>query len=571
MFRRTRSWLRPILQPNRQLFREVLAMSLFVNLLALSVPLFVLQVYDRVVFHAGLGTLQALVLGMGIVLLFDFVLRQARGRLLQKMALRIDVEVGRKLFDKLAALPLRALESRPTSYWQTLFRDVETVRNTLSGASTLLLADLPFIVLFLGLIFVIATPVIWVLFVMLGLFVFVAWRSAASVGGATIEEKRFSLGRDALIGEMMAGRTTIKALALDDSLRPTWEARHASTIEASMTRGQRADSYVNLGSTLGMLTTIALTTVGAVAILNQEMTIGALVAANILAGRFVSPLLQLVSTWRTYAGFRDAAQRLGEVFELAEDRTVVSLGRPRPNGSLALEEASFAYGDASTPIVAKLSMRLGPGGVHAIVGENGSGKTTLLKLMQGLYAPTRGRVLLDGSDIAQFTRAQLARWIGYVPEECFLFAGTIRDNITIGEPDADDARILDAAERAGVHKFAVDLPDGYDTEIGEGGALLSRGQRQRVAIARALLRDPPVLLLDEPSGNLDRQAEAALREQITGLARDHTIVMVTHSPVLLSACDSVMALQDGKIRLAGRSDEVLPKLFGDVFRPRVAE
>ena len=186
MFRRTRSWLRPILQPNRQLFREVLAMSLFVNLLALSVPLFVLQVYDRVVFHAGLGTLQALVLGMGIVLLFDFVLRQARGRLLQKMALRIDVEVGRKLFDKLAALPLRALESRPTSYWQTLFRDVETVRNTLSGASTLLLADLPFIVLFLGLIFVIATPVIWVLFAMLALFVFVAWRSAASVGGATV-------------------------------------------------------------------------------------------------------------------------------------------------------------------------------------------------------------------------------------------------------------------------------------------------------------------------------------------------------------------------------------------------
>ncbi len=559
---RKRSWLQPVLRPVRVILVEVLALSFFVNLLALAVPLFVLQVYDRVVFHGGLSTLQALAVGMMIALGFDFVLRQARSRVLQKSALRIDLQLSEQLYDKLNALPLRTLESRPAPFWQALFRDVETVRNTFSGASAMLLADLPFMVLFFGLVAIIAAPVAWVLLAMLGVFLVLAGLSSITVGRAAAAERQVALQRDNLIGELMAGRLTIKALDLGGAVRPAWQQRRNQTIAAALSRGQRSDSYTNLGAVLGMMTTVAVTGVGALAILDQQMTIGALVAANILGGRFIAPLVQLVGTWRNFAGFKTAANRLGALFDAAEDRIETAIDMPRPNGLIFLEDVSFRYADDTPPVLSDLTMRVGPCGMHGIVGRNGSGKTTLLKLMQGLYAPSQGRVLIDLADIGQFSRSQIANWIGYVPQECFLFAGSIRDNIAVGEPSAGDAEILAAAKSAGVYRYVVDLPDGFATDVGEAGSRLSGGQRQRIAVARALLKDPAILLLDEPTGNLDKQAEQALRDELVNLALDRTIVVVTHSSTLLSACDSVMVLQGGRIAMAGASGEILPKLFG---------
>lgn len=565
---RPHKWLRPVLKPLRPAFREVLAMSLFVNLLALATPVFVLQVYDRVVFFAGLTTLQGLVIGMAIALLFDFVLRQARSRMLQRVALRIDVEVGRKLFDKLFALPLRELESKPSAYWQALFRDIEVVRNVFSGASAVLLTDLPFAVLFVSFIFVIALPIAWLLIIVLPLFLLLAWRSAAVLGAASAEERSAGFARDALVAEMIAGRATAKALALGDSLRPAWEERHAETIERALTRGGRADSYVNLGTMLTVFTTVLLTSVGALAIIDQRLSIGALIATNMLAGRIISPFQQLVSMWRNYATARQAIARLGDVFAADEDRRDSEIELDRPQGDLRLENVSFRYAEDAAPVIEGVKLHIKPGGLHAVVGPNGSGKTTLLKLISGLYPPTTGRALLDGADIAQFTRKELARWIGYAPQEAFLFAGSIRDNIAKGRPEATDREIMAAAEAAGLHQPVIDLPDGYATEIGEAGMRLSGGLRQRIVIARALIGRPPILLLDEPSANLDRQAEEALAKTLSTLARDHTIIVVSHSPVLLSACDNVLALDRGKVVMAGPADEVLLRLFpGRVLKP----
>ena len=557
----SKAWLKPIMAQVRQHFREVLLVSLFVNLLVLSVPLFVLSVYDRVVFHGGLTTLHALLMGMVVALAFDYVLRQARSRVLQRVATRIDIDIGRALFRKIASLPLQALENRPAAFWHTLFRDIEVVRNTLSGATAVLLCDLPYILLFFGLIVIIAAPVAWVLLCALALLVVIAVVSAVVVGRASEAERGAVVQRDALVNEMIAGRTTTKALALAPAIGEVWEDRHADAIEASLRRGRRADAFLNLGNTMLMLTTVGLTTVGALAILDQQMTIGALVAANILGARFISPLVQLVNHWRTFAGYRGAMARLSAAFAAAEDRTEAAIDLPRPKGRIAAEGLVFRYSEEGAPVIDGLNFRLGPGGLHAILGRNGSGKTTLLKLLQGLYAPSEGRVLLDDSDLGQYARGQLAEWIGYVPQECFLFAGTIRDNIAKTAPAASDEEVLRAAEQAGVHRYVVDLPDGYATEIGEAGARLSGGQRQRIAIARALLRNPPLLLLDEPSANLDRQAEADLRDRLLELSRERTIIVVTHSQQLLAASTSVMALQAGKIALAGRSDEVLPQLM----------
>ena len=557
-----RSWLKPFLSPFKSVFREVVAMSFFVNLLALAAPIFTLQVYNRVVASAGISTLQGLIIGMILVLIFDYVLRQSRARILQTVALRVDVLLGRRLFRKLMRLPLQTLESKPSTYWSSLFRDVDVVRNTLSGSSALLLADLPFALLFLVLIFVIAAPVAWVLLVMLPVFMFVAWRSSNVMAEASGEERQSSQTRDSLIGEMIAGRTTIKALALDRSMEPVWEVKHAENIENSITRGSKTDGYANLGATLSLVTSLMLTTVGALAIIDQNLTIGALIATNMLSGRIMGPLNQLVGMWRTYSSFLQATERLGLVFTSNAERDESEVRLEKPEGRITIEDVVFAYSENLAPVVTNVSLEMEIGGIHALVGRNGSGKTTLLKIIQGLYQPQKGRVLMDGADIAQFTRSELADWLGYVPQESVLFAGTVRDNIVSRVPNADDDAIIKAATEAGVHHFIIDLPDGYATEIGEAGSRLSGGQRQRIAIARALVGDPPVVLLDEPSSSLDRHAEYELKDTLTKIAKTRTVIIVSHSPALLSACDFLYALDHGKLALAGPAREVLPRLFG---------
>ena len=537
-------------------------MSAFVNLMALATPVFTMQVYDRVVGTGGLSTLWGLVIGMTLVVLFDLSLKQARSRIMQTVALRVDVIVGRYLFDKLMSLPLDVLEAKPASYWQALFRDVDTIRNTLSGASAILLCDLPFVIMFIVLISVIATPIAWVLLVILPLFMLVAWRSSGVMSQANAAERESTQGRDALIAELIQGRTTIKALALDRSMRPLWEETHANNIAQSMYRGSKTDFYTNCSQSLTMATTIFMTSVGAYQIVNQNMTMGSLIAANMLSGRILGPLNQLVGQWRAFNSFKQSVDRLGEVFSTISDRTESEVKLEKPRGEIQVENLTFAYAEGNKPVVDSVTVNIHAGGVHALVGRNGSGKTTLLKMIQGLYAPTNGRVLLDGADIAQFTRAELATWMGYVPQETVLFAGTVRDNIVHRFPDASDEKIIEAATQAGVHHFIIDLPDGYASDIGEAGQRLSGGQRQRIAIARALLGDPAVLLLDEPSASLDRQAEQELRKTLVEIGKTRTVVIVTHSPILLAACDDLVALDKGKVALAGPSREILPKLFG---------
>lgn len=564
-------WLREVLKPVMPAFREVFAVSLFVNLLALAIPIFVLQVYDRVVFYSGLSTLAALAIGVIVAIMFDFVLRQTRSRILQRVAVRIDVELGRRLFNKILSLPLRVLEARGATYWQTLFRDADVVRNLFSGPSAVLVTDLPFAVLFIIVIFIVAAPIAWVLLIMLPLFLLLAWRSGSVVDHALRDEKDASLNRDALLSEVVHGRTTIKALALDEAMKADWEIRHADTIERSMHRGSRGDTYVNIGFALMMATTVALVSVGALAIIAHKITLGSLIATTMLSNRIIGPFNQLVNTWRNLAGFKQSLDRLGEAFGAESERESAGLAMERPKGRITIENLSFAYGEDEKPVLDGIKLEIGPGGITGVVGRNGSGKTTLVKLLHGLYAPTGGRILLDGADIGQFTRGELSRWIGYVPQECFLFTGNIRDNIAKAHLDAEDEAILRASQMAGVHQYVIDLPKGYSTDIGEAGSRLSGGQRQRIAIARAMLSDPPVLLLDEASGNLDAEAEIGLRDTLIGLAETHTIIVVTHTPALLRACGNVIVLDKGRVALAGPAPQVLPKIMGSAGgRPAAA-
>lgn len=334
---RPNAWLKAIVAPSRGAFREVLFLSLFINLLALAVPIFVQQVYNRVIYYHGISTLVAMLIGVAIAIGFDYAVRQARARMMQRVALRIDVELGRRLYDKLAALPLSTIEARPAGFWQALYRDAELVRNVFSGPTAVLLMDLPFAVIFLALIWVIAPPVVYVLLAALPIFLAFAALSGDSLGRATRAERKAGISRDAFITEMLAGRTTIKALALADSFKPRFEERHAETIEQALVRGSRTDSFATAGMSLGQATTVAIVSVGALAIIDQSMSIGALIAATMLTNRVIGPLNQLVNTWRTYAGYRQAVKRLSGAFALGEDRMRSALRMKRPEGRLTLE------------------------------------------------------------------------------------------------------------------------------------------------------------------------------------------------------------------------------------------
>lgn len=549
-------------------------LSLFVNVLALAVPVFVMQVYDRVIFHSGLNTLVGLLAGMATVLCFDFVIRQARARILQMGALRLDASIGRALFGRLVTLPLPFVEQHSAAYWHALFRDVDTVRNTLSGATVLMLCDVCCFALFLLVTFIIAPPVAWVLLAAVPVFAALARLSGLRMKQHSDRERTFLIERDALIAEIIAARTTVKALALEQQLQPQWEERHAAALAHSIRRGAIADHYATVATSLTTTVSIAITALGALAVLDQRLTIGALIAANMLSGRLLAPITQLGVNWRTLSGVSEAIMRLGRVFAVVPDREENGLAPAEPPGRLVIEDVSFSYGENNRPSLEHIHAAFPPqgdspsGGMHALIGPNGSGKSTLLKLMLGLYYPSEGRVLLDRSDIAQYSRRQIAHWIGYLPQETSLFAGSIRQNIALRLPDASDDDIRLAAMRAGAHDFITQLPDGYATDVGECGRRLSAGQRQRIAIARAVLGAPPLLVLDEPSTSLDTDACAELRVSFSMLARTTTIVIVTHQLEWLLACQSVTVLERGRIGLSGPAGQVLSALRTDDADPR---
>jgi ATP-binding cassette subfamily C protein LapB len=454
------------------------------------------------------------------------------------------------------------MQSRPSSYWHRLFQDVGILRQVLSGHLAMLLADLPFALLYLLVIAVIASPVLWVLLLAIPALVAVTWLGAGRMSYASAEETRRVMHHERYLAELLAGQMTVKALMSDVALQPQWAASYAAMLQQSQHNGETTDRAVLWGQSLATLTTTLLLTIGALAVVDQQMSMGALIAATMLTSRILMPLNQLASQWKLLVRARLAWRNLEHFSTLPQWQIAPSLQRPMPEASVTLEAVTYTHGGAARPAVQQCSVQMQAGEIIGIVGRNGCGKSTLLRLMQGLYTPQEGRVLLAGMDITQLSRSELSRWVGYVPQECYLFEGSIRHNIAAASPEASDAEILLAAERAGVSGFIDSLPDGYATQIGENGQRLSGGQRQRIALARALLQHPPVLLLDEITSHLDTEAEMHLRNQLPQLATDRLVVLATHSLVMLRACTRIVVMENGRIVADDTSQKLLPRLIG---------
>lgn len=553
-------WLRDVLAPMRSAYLQIVVLACVINLIGLFSAVFALQVYDRVVAKGGMSTLVALVIGMALAIVLDHLLRGGRAILLQRVGARIEVRIARAVYERLMRLPALELEARPPAYWQTIFRDIELVRATTAGATVLLLVDIPFLLVTLGLIGLIAAPLLPVMLGIMLFFAVLAWRSERVMKPGSVQEREKLLGRDAMLSDLAASRLHLKAVGPSDPMRSRWEWHYSQWMTESLARSREGDHFRDLAHAMSVASTVIVTTVGALAILNQMMSMGALIAANILSGKLVSPLVQLVGQWRNFGQFEAACSRLDQLFALSLDRESAPVAIPRPAGALLMEKLQFRYPGMQHDQVDTLSGQFGPHGLHCIVGANGSGKSTVLKLLRGLYQPGDGRILLDGADLKQFGQRDLAQWIGLLPQQPRLVSGTIRHNIALGNDEVTDEQIILAAKRAGAYDFIVNLPDGFDTDVGEGGHRFSGGQRKRIAVAQTLLNDPPILLLDEPTSDLDTAAELNLVHVLRELAKDHTVVVVSHSPTLLSQANGILVMDRGRMLAAGPAHDLLPKL-----------
>ena len=546
--------------PHSDIIR-LITYSLFINILALATPIFVLQVYDRVVFQAGLETLKALVLGVFIALVFDFILRQARSRLLQFISLKIDGRLGNAVFDRFSELNLEGLEKKPAWFWQNIFRDVAQIRNFIGGGTIIIFIDIPFSIIFISIIYLIAPPLIWVFIFSVALFAILAWLAFKTTRAANSAEQGARAELENLIIEIVSNRATVKSLNIAEHLKTVWLEKHSQTMERSVQRGRSADLFANVNVALTMGVTVTLTSFGAVAVLEQTMTIGSLIAANMLATRVIQPLSQLSLAWRTLNQFRGSRDRLGNLVLETDLLRKKAVGFRPSQAKIELEGLQFSY-EAEKKIFEGISLKFEPAKIHAIVGNNGSGKSTLLKLILNLNSPQAGKVLWDGADIRQFNPSQIANWCGYAPQECTLFTGSIRDNIAGFQDNVSDEEVINVARAMGLHDDLSDLPSGYGTAIGENGHILSVGQRQKIAIARALAANPKVIILDEPTSNLDQRSEHLLIRTLKEQAKRNSsaIVIVTHSPAILAHVDNISLLGAGKIQLTGPREDVLPKI-----------
>lgn len=554
-------WFWSRITENRSLYRDVLLAALLINVFALGLPLFIMNVYDRVVPNNATDTLWVLAAGVSIVLLGDFALRILRGHFVDLAGSRADVKISAHIMERVLGM---RMEQRPPSAgaFAANLRAFESVRDFISSATVVALVDLPFAFLFLGVIAWIA-PTLVLPFVA-GIVILLLY--AVSIQGRmrTLAETTYRAGaqRNATLVEGLVGLETLKALGAEAPIQRKWEQSAAllSRVSAQLRLLAAAASQ---GTNLAQqLVSVVIVVIGVYLIGAGELSMGGLIACYMLSSRAMAPFGQLASLLTQYHNAATALASLDEVMarevERPEGSSFISRGNLR--GDIEFRDVSFRYPGQGTEALRNVSLRIRAGERVAVLGRVGSGKSTLEKLILGLYRPTTGAVLIDGVDQRQLDPAELRRHIGYVGQDAMLFYGTLRDNITLAAPFAEDADIVRAAELAGILEFVNAHPEGFDMLVGERGESLSGGQRQGVALARAFINAPPILLLDEPSAAMDHSSEEDLKRRLKRFAEGRTLLVVTHRTSLLDLVDRIIVVDGGRIVADGPKAQVVEAL-----------
>ncbi|MFP5382988.1 MAG: peptidase domain-containing ABC transporter [Gammaproteobacteria bacterium] len=565
-------WFIPVLFAQRAIWRDVLLASLVLQLVGLATPLFTQVIIDKVIVHHATATLLVLGVALGIFLLFGALLGWMRQRLLIITGNRVDAVLGDVLCDHLLRLPPRWFEQRPVGVVAARMQAVETIRDFLAGSIIALLLDLPFLFIFVALMFWYSVPLtLMVLAVLLAVAVL---SLAVAPRFQRLLNRQFLAGarNQAFITEYVAGMETVKLMAAEPLLRHRYRHLLGDYLVASRHTKNLANGYQTLVGSLEQLMTLLVLVVGAWLVMTgAAMTIGMLVAFQMFATRVSQPLLRLTGLWQQFQQARIAVARVGDIMDASpETYAGVERREARGEGRIELCALGFRYGEDRPFLYRNVSLAIPPGSSWVVLGASGSGKSTLARLLLGFLAPTEGNVRLDGIDVRHLGVDELRAVFGVVPQDIVLFAGTVQDNLLLGSPDVAFPDITAACRQAGIHEFIEQLPAGYQTLLGERGAGLSGGQRQRLAMARALLRRPRVLVLDEPFSHLDAQTAAALATTLNGLCDAHgerlTVLVITHQLPPTLRVDGVVRMGAGGGAGEGAAAGVAPALLQPAAR-----
>ncbi|WP_418125412.1 type I secretion system permease/ATPase [Variovorax sp. 160MFSha2.1] len=557
------SWFVPSLVKHRKLLGEVLFISFILQLFALVSPLFFQVVMDKVLVHRGLTTLDVLVVGLLVVVVFESLLNGLRSYVFSHTTNRIDVELGARLFRHLVQLPLAYFQARRVGESVARVRELENIRSFLTGNALTVLLDVVFSIVFIAVMLFYSVPLTLIVLASMPLY-FGLSLAVVPILRRRLDEK-FARGAEnqAMLVETVSAIQTVKATALEPAFGRRWDNQLAAYISASF-RTQNLASWAHEGFNLiGKLVNAATLWYGAHLVMNNDLTVGQFVAFNMFAQRVSQPIMRMAQLWTDFQQTGISMARLGDILNTRTEvppSTAAQL--PALKGRVTLDNLSFRYRPEAAPVLNGVSLDVRPGEVIGIVGRSGSGKSTLTKLIQRLYSPEQGRLLVDGIDISLIDAAQLRRQVGVVLQENTLFNRSVRENIAVVDPAAPLDAVIHAAQLAGAHEFISELPEGYDTMVGEQGASLSGGQRQRIAIARALFTHPRILIFDEATSALDYESEAIVQRNMAHICRGRTVFIIAHRLSAVRHANRIIVMDKGRIVEGGTHESLLNRPKG---------
>lgn len=554
-------WFWGTLAENKLIYRDVMLAAFVVNLLALAMPIFTMNVYDRIVPNKSMETLWVMVLGIMLVVIGDFALRTMRGYFLDWASHRVDDKLTGRIMEQVLGT---RLEERPNSVgsFASNLRSFESVRDFITSTTITTLIDIPFALIFIAVIAWIGLPMI--VPILVGAVVILVYSFSVQTKMHDLSETMFRAGaiRNATLIESLVSLETVKALGLEGVMQSKWEKSAKYLTEVSGKLKMLTYSINNGAMAIQQVVNVVLVLLGVYLVIKGDLTMGGLIACTMLAGRALSPIAQSAGLMAQYHNSATALTSLEGIMNKPVERPVDSnfLSRPTFRGNIEFKEVSFTYPGSEVSALKNVSFKINAGEHVAFLGRMGSGKTTIHKLILGLYQPTSGSILIDGIDSRQIDPAELRRCIGYVQQDTHLFFGSMRDNITISAPHIPDAQVLKAARAGGIDEFINLHPKGFDMAVGERGETLSGGQRQGVGIARAMVQDPPILLLDEPTSAMDHSGEELIKTRLKEDASHKTLLVITHRSSLFDLVSRIIVIDSGRIVADGAKEQVIDAL-----------
>jgi subfamily B ATP-binding cassette protein HlyB/CyaB len=563
-------WFWYSLKKYKGLMGEILLASFFVQIFALITPLIFQVVIDKVLTHRSLNTLDVMVIALLGVSLFEVILGAMRHYLFSHTTNRIDVELGAKLFKHLMHLPLSYFESRRAGDTVARVRELENARNFMTGQALTSWLDLFFAVVYLAVMFYYSPMLTFIVLAALPVFFGASW-IITPILRKNLEDK-FAMGAEnqAFLVETVTSMETLKGQAVEPHWQREWERRLADYVNVSFNSGHIANATNQFISFASKLMTVFLLWFGAKSVIDGDLTVGGLIAFNMLSGRVNAPILKLASLWQDFTQMKVSIKRLGDIMDAPAEPAFQAERATPPaiKGRITFDHVNFRYSPKSPEIVSDMSFDVQPGEIIGVVGVSGAGKTTLMRLIQRLYTPERGRILIDGMDLNLVDTSWLRRQIGVVGQDTVLFNRSVRENIAFSDLSLSMDKVMEAAKLAGAHEFISELPEGYDTVIGERGSKLSGGQRSRIAIARALVTDPRLLLLDEATASLDYESERVIHDNMAHITKNRTVFIVAHRLPTLRLANRILVIERGRLIEVGNHVSLMQQggRYADLYR-----